>query len=362
MITYFELGGNKRLNQIVMAGSHDAGVQEGGSNVRTQKLDILAQARAGVRVFDLRIAAQTQAPAMPGGEKGASLRAFHSSITRKATKTRFATDVGRSTDLTRTKVVGGSFGGYLTEMLAGARRFVQSPEGRNEFLILKFDKSQNWRLIAEACASNLGDYLFKEWGNLNNRTLSELKGKVVVVFSAAGMQELRANYGPGSSAKGITGILGFKNLYSGGSYDPAFDGLQYFGKGGTSVTKPFFKSRQNRKKQASIMAKAKQSHPDVLSMMYWTTTGIFESIRARNDRMWDAPNVHRLKKLWANGLQDFVDHRIVGDFADGTAALAMERRRSMPNIIMIDFADEAKCRVIRELNDMTDQQISALQS
>ena len=57
MVNYFELGKNKQLNEIVVAGSHDAGITKGSANVRTQVLNIGDQARAGVRVFDLRIAA-----------------------------------------------------------------------------------------------------------------------------------------------------------------------------------------------------------------------------------------------------------------------------------------------------------------
>ena len=56
MILYYRLGAEKRLNEIVMAGSHDAGITRGGGNAMTQKYDILGQTIAGVRLFDLRIA------------------------------------------------------------------------------------------------------------------------------------------------------------------------------------------------------------------------------------------------------------------------------------------------------------------
>ena len=75
MITYYELGASKQLNEIVVAGSHDAGITSGGTNVKTQALDIGEQAQAGVRVFDLRIAA-TSVPgqrarfAQAGGAQG----------------------------------------------------------------------------------------------------------------------------------------------------------------------------------------------------------------------------------------------------------------------------------------------------
>lgn len=357
MITYYELGGQRRLNEIVVAGSHDAGVKDGGQNVQTQRLDILGQAMSGVRVFDLRIAAQSTAgPA--GGPRQATMRAFHSSITRTEDKSRFATDVGRMAQLTRTKVVGGAFGEPLSDMLNDARDFVQNL-ARNEFLILKFDKCTNWGLIAETCADRLGDAIYQTRGNVNTRTLAELRGKVVVVFSTAGMREVRARAAPGQPA---AGIKEFKNLHAGGCYEPNFDGLQYYGKGGTKVYKPYFKIRQNEKTQRKILEGAKEKHRDILSMMYWTTTGVFESIRARNDRMWDSPKVNRMKKLWAGGLREHTDDGLIGSHVHRPDATALRRRGLMPNIVMIDFADETKCRTIRELNDLTDDQIAALQA
>ena len=46
MIRYYDLGKDKKLNEIVIAGSHDAGISEGGSNIQTQSLDIEGQALA----------------------------------------------------------------------------------------------------------------------------------------------------------------------------------------------------------------------------------------------------------------------------------------------------------------------------
>src|SRR5258708_16841961 len=66
IITYYDLGPNKRLNEIVMAGSHDAGVTFGKDNTQTQDLDILGQATACVRLLDIRITGAV------GKEAGAS--------------------------------------------------------------------------------------------------------------------------------------------------------------------------------------------------------------------------------------------------------------------------------------------------
>ena len=360
MINYYELGPNKQLNEIVVAGSHDAGITAGGSNVRTQMLDIAGQAKAGVRVFDLRIAAATVGQSSDG-HKGAELKAFHADakLMKNETKMRSMAGAHAPVEITRTKLKGGAFGMGLAEMLDGARQFVESADGGNEFLILKFDKCLNWPLIAEACITVLGKSIYKAGGNLNTTKLKDLKGKVIVVFSGEGVKALHGTAGPSA------GILSFKNLYDksgGAAYSKSFPGLQYYGKGGTSVTNAFGKLAQNEKKQRKLMDGAKLLGPDVMGMMYWTTTGMFESIKKRNDKMWDPPNVARLRKLWAQGLEEFVWNRSPMDVPSGSAAVGPVRKRYMPNIVMIDFADDAKCQQIRDLNDLSASELAAMGS
>jgi hypothetical protein len=360
MITYFSVGKDKQLNEIVVAGSHDAGIASGGGNVRTQSQDIGGQAKAGVRVFDLRIAATTVPGQRAGSPKQAELRAFHAQdkFMKNETKSRSLGAGAAAVELERTKfkLGAGDFGLGLTRMLSDAKDFVTSAVGKNEFLILKFDKCVNWSLIADACVSELGATLFKGHVNLNTTKLKDLCGKVICVFSPKGVSEIAVQRKLGA----IHGILGFQNLYGGGSYAEDFPGLQYFGKGGTSVWKPFSKLSQNEKKQRKIMAAAKQSDPDVIGMMYWTTTGIFESIKKRNDNMWDTPNVLKLKRLWAQGLEEFVWERNPLAIPAGSAAVGPVRKRSMPNIVMIDFANDMKCRVIRGLNDLSPSELAGL--
>lgn len=364
MVNYFELGGDKQLNEIVVAGSHDAGITAGATNVQTQSLDIGGQAAAGVRVFDLRIAAAT-APGGQGGARGAQLRAFHADkkLMKNEPKNRYLADVGRTVHLTRTKLSEGKFGGAfgmgLTRMLTDAKAFVESVGGRTEFLILKFDKCLNWARIAETCVDVLGSAAYKGGGNLNRARLKDLQGKVIVLFSASGMAELGTRYGPGD------GILAFKNLYDketgGTAYSPGFVGLQYYGKGGTSVSKPRKKVDQNVKKQRKLMEGAKLlGNPEVIGMMYWTTTGLLESIWERNEKMWLPPNVARLRRLWAEGLEEYVEFTNPFLLPPGSPATGPVRRRFMPNIVMIDFADDFKCRQIRDLNDLSPYDLAHL--
>ncbi|MDE2395631.1 MAG: hypothetical protein KGM91_09340, partial [Burkholderiales bacterium] len=229
MINYYRLGAHKRLCEIVFAGSHDAGITSGDSNVQTQSLDIFKQAQAGVRLFDLRIAAtkNSSLSAAP-----VTLKAFHADPKLTYNKQKTGKPIfdlgGKKADVTTTKLpVDGGFGMGLVEMLRQARDFVKY--NTTEFLILKFDKCTNWTVIAEICVTELGAALYSGTGSLNEKTLFDLKRKVVVLFTQKGIDEVR-----GRGYLSSTGIWGCKNLTKGGGYSSTYDGLQYIGKGGTN--------------------------------------------------------------------------------------------------------------------------------
>ena len=352
MVTYYELGKTKQLNQIVIAGTHDAGITGGGKGVQTQSLDILGQALAGVRFFDIRIAAAVTSQTHASGKPVAELRAFHADdkVVFKFGREVNLKGAGQApVNITQSKLAAGAFGEGLTGMLQQARNFVHSSTGKTEFLILKFDKCTNWGHIADACVDVLGMALYKGGGNINTKTLEDLKGQVVVLFSPKGLGELGA---------ARPGILGFKNLSGDGQgYTEPFDGLQYYGKGGTSPFKPFSKLKQNIKKQSKLMTGAGETgNPKVIGMMYWTTTGLIESIKKRDDGMWDTPNIGRMKALWGQGLGDYVNGRMPFQ-ANNAMANGQLRRKYFPNIVMIDFADDRKCQKIREQNDLAAQHL-----
>ena len=66
-----------------------------------------------------------------------------------------------------------------------------------------------------------------------------------------------------------------------------------------------------------------------------------------------------MKALWGQGLGDFVNARVSLP-STNPLARAQQRRSFFPNIVMIDFADDTKCRQIRDLNDLTAQHLSAV--
>ncbi len=340
MGTYHDLcGKDAQLNTIVMAGSHDAGITGGAGYAQTQNLDIRQQAEAGVRLFDLRIAVAKTA-GTTGGVKNVEMRAYHADGAAKSQelKTRFLADTGRTTQLQRSSIRVGAFGETLQKMLSDASAFVVASP--TEFLILKFDKCLNWPLVAEACVGLLGDKIYRGGGNLNRKTLAELAGKVVVVFTRDGL----AAAGGYTAADGICGI---KNCNGGGQYDANYDGLQYYGKGGTSVmgVRPI---GENKKKQKGLMSEGIRSHPEAMGMMYWTSTGLIGNIKSRNERMWSKTNSAALQKTWRAGLSESINDRLTA--GAGTAAGGTMLKTFMPNIVMIDFANTSRCTTIMDLN------------
>jgi len=343
-IYYYQLGADKQLNQIVVAGSHDAGITGGAVNVKTQQLDIFEQATAGVRVFDIRIKSV-------GKGNQATLKTYHGTPKDPAKES-----------------IKGAWGEGLTRILTDARRFVTTAKYRNEFLILKFDKCSNWPDIAAACVHHLrtnnpnpGDsVIYKGTGNLNTKTLQDLAGSVVCLFTPEGYREVKNQYPPGS------GILCVRSIASAG-YDPDdFHGMQYCGKGGTdwkSGENHVKKIDENYRKQKNIMKSGlgQGSDPDVIGMMYWTTTGFLESIRERNDAMWvggKAGQVPReLKFLFKQGLKESIQDRIAKSVDPTNHAAGTILKVFMPNIVMIDFADRDKCTKIYDLNRVTSSQL-----
>ncbi len=346
-IQYYELGPDKKLNEIVMIGSHDAGITEGMSHVKTQNLDIAKQAEAGVRIFDIRITGGVVATLGPDKKPIAQLQSFHG-FGVGGPKGKVGVVENRSGQYAQMKVapmsqLTGAYGQSLTKILTDAKSFVTTND--TEFLILKFDHCANWQMIAEACVDLLDDKIYTGGGNINVKTLRDLKGRVIVVFADEGRKLIPVTY----TDKGIYGV---RSLFSkdGGpkSYDPNYQGIQYMGKGGTKVGgmglfRTFkYKMKENIKKQTKILTQGSLVSQDVLGMMYWTTTGVSASIKKRNDFLWNEDNRDKLVDLWESRIPANVDPSL----HSASGAL----KRFMPNFVMVDFADAERCAKIYELN------------
>jgi hypothetical protein len=355
-ILYRNLGGSKRLQEIVFAGSHDASITSGSSYAQTQDLDIAGQAEAGVRLFDLRILARKFK------DGGASLVGYHGSGGGKSTSQLASTHTGKTHDVKTNSRITGEFGEKLSKMLKQAKDFV---ERTDEFLIFKFDKCTNYDLVAEYCVKLLGTAIYKPAGKeFSKLSLDDLKKKVVCVFNNSALSEIK-------NFDSKDGILGFKSLRgeknSVGTYDPGYPGLQYYGKGGTKVSKIFSSNTDKMKENEStqkkmLLAMARQQDDlaaNVLGMMYWTSTGVITSIRTRNDVMWNGTGVDRMAELWNQGLESSISTQLQRDKIKVLEYGGVRRVKAyFPNIVMIDFADPGKCQSIYALNTTVDRKLA----
>ena len=390
-VRYWRLGESRRLHEIIFAGSHDAAITSGRSFAQTQDLNIFRQADAGVRIFDLRIIAV-------GDGDGASMHGYHGDpsgsfkpewlggtkvgkIKDKKAISMQNEHTGKSHDLKiRKGMTTGTTGLKLSEMLDQAKSFVTSDDGKDEFLILKFDKCENYKVIADYCISILGPTIFKRRGDhpreFSKLTLGDLRGKVVCVFNDS--EEVN------NELKDYTdrqGIFRFRSLYSKSTghfwnkksatakaYNPMWSGLQYMGKGGTKAYKVFSnnekKIQENVSKQKKILKlMASGSSPDnanVLGMMYWTSTGSLSSIKKRNDKMWNEAGTRVMQKLWYEGLESAIGTQLeLEQLKCLEYGGKMRIKAFFPNIIMIDFADTGKCQTIFDLNAVKDNLLAS---
>jgi hypothetical protein len=358
-------------------GSLDAAIDGGGANAKTQTQNIYGQAVDGARFFDLRVAAFKTSTL--GGK--VELRSYHDA-TKIGSPTLRLNDRMKVADLGGEKRSGvkvhqtvmGVAGFGLQAMLVDAKKFLD--QFGAEFLIFKFDKSENWELIVEVCQAELlaGGYLFATQGaggtarNLNLRTLDELKGKLLILFpedAFLGLNQVDALH--------RQGFLKWRNLYSKTStsaknYNPTFDGLQYYGKGGVSAgaSGDSGKIARNTSVQTTLMQgqgsyKVKKAgwkgrigmtdsgqhggaDRNAIGLMYWTTTGpSWKGIDYRNQKMWTSTVRADMVAL---GLQ--VADPSVRGMGIGTAGQAL--KAFMPNIIMVDFVDNAKGTTVYKMN------------
>ena len=253
MIKYSNLGQHKQLNEIVMAGSHDAGVTEGGGNVQTQNMDIYLQAYAGVRLFDIRIAGQSAAD--QGLGKEAQLKAYHSAIKIKLDDDTPAHGSGQEDRRASATLVGGDWGMGLTHMLREAKKFVEQKPGRvPDPQVRQVQQLDSDRRDLHPVSRQLDVLRARQREHPDDRRTRRVRSSSC--SDESGLRrcaDLSADDGhPGLQEPGGEGA----------SYDPLlFDGLQYLGKGGTSVAKPFFKIDAEQGKAVKAHEEGRRRQP-----------------------------------------------------------------------------------------------------
>lgn len=283
------------LNQLIMPGSHDAGMYTtedynlggGGEWAQTQSLSILGQLQAGSRYFDLRICKHKD-----------HLRTYHG-------------DTGY-----------GAYGAMLGSIIGDVKTFLQSAPGMNEVVILKFSHSYKDSVERTVgVVKNLGNLLYKHPAqtltiNLATMKLSDLAGKVVAVFG----DEYSDHWNPDE------GIFPYYDTDSNPSV-VKHNALTVYDQYANDGTYEEMENDQNNKlKQYAGWGQK------FLFLLSWTVTGGGDvsdiRVLAGMANPWLPKKLGNIWKLYHN--QPSFDHR--------------------PNIAYIDFIDPYLCRAIIDLN------------
>ena len=210
---------NKQLNQIVIPGSHDAGIYGlDKENVKTQELDIGGQAMAGVRFFDMRIAT---AKSGWGNSATYEQKSYHldgSLVNNSSHSVRKHLPGGNKDVKSHQNIshAGGWGGDTLGQMLTQAKGFVDTHP--TEFLIMKFSKCFNLQNVLDKCLEVLkGSQFQTDWTcNLNTQPVSTLAGHVITLFDEKALASLKLDYSSGR----YFGCFTFKEIYDKKSNTP----------------------------------------------------------------------------------------------------------------------------------------------
>jgi hypothetical protein len=364
---------NKELNEIVIPGSHDAGLYGAGKdNIITQKVNVGGQALAGIRFFDLRIATEKSGF---GPWATYEQKAYHLKDTMvhdSGHQVRRHLPGGNKNVKSHQNVAhAGGWGGDLTTMLQQAQAFVSNAAYATEFLILKFSKCYNLEQIIESCLQNLGAKWYAPGAltNLNTQQVNALAGRVITLFSEKELGKVSLTKFPRAPGQQYAGCLTFRELYDKKAnttkvYQPNYHGLQYFGKFSSTNNVATNTQKQNALMQLGGAA----CHPHVLGMMYWTTTAFFENIRQRNKPMWQGANITALQQTWEDGMSTAIQAQMGRDAhryftqvtTHGQGFPRANWKFFMPNIVMMDFASDRKCGIVQQLNTVSANEIQDL--
>ena len=323
------------LNEITVPGSHDAGVYEGATDGRFQGLanaqdrDIGSQCRGGSRFFDIRI---KDGRADHGGYKSATL------------------------DKILNDVVG----------------FLGSGDGKSEFVILRFSKSNKQNEITEAVKKIDKKLLLLGDRNIATTKLGDARGKLIACFAADqivkkgvfGKKSVKEQFG--LLIDPDAGIHSFKKMK--GDVADGETGLVTCGVYSNSPSiEDVWKGQLKR-------AEEHHTHTDGrhLSVLYWTLT-------QRKRPQWEERNIGKLTKgkvgthnktddlvVALTAQQQHIKDQADTDKKNNIPVLvlsnddvqdAKKERKSapmpkvkLPNVIMYDFVNPATSEKIIYLN------------
>lgn len=325
-----QLPDKKLLRQIVMPGSHDAGVYGTVQTiVRSQAMvkpsytvcqhsDFFMQATAGSRFFDCRVFLR----AKPATERTSPADKYENRLGHFA----------------REKVSGskqpsmGGYGGALAAVVGQAFEFVLA--NRTEFVILRFSHTYHpsecvdevKQVIASKAAYS--GAVYKQTGNIAVKPIGELRGKVIMVFD----EKFNHHITPSE------GIHRFKKYK---------DGLDHID--GLSTCGTFSSSMKMSKVHEGAIGGANKhlAHPGDTSLghlhfIYWQQTG---SAFGEKDVYKTTSAPKKPGKDWSGGA-----HANLGAFVDELKVNLTPEAKMPANVISHDFVTADTCTRIIKMN------------
>jgi hypothetical protein len=197
------LDDGKKLSEIIMPGSHDAGVFESGkanAGVFGSKASAICQSggldkqlEAGSRFFDLR----------------ARLVRAENTLGNVAKPPTDDIDYGRARFF-HGGAKTGTKGGGVAEELEHVKAFLKANKG--EFCILRFTKTASPNAVENLVNQVLGDVLYKKPGNIAKHDVGGMRGKAIAVFDGTfkhqDQSEGRHHYSKGEACEQGLGVAG----------------------------------------------------------------------------------------------------------------------------------------------------------
>jgi hypothetical protein len=314
-----DISGNRHLYEITLPGSHDAGVygdmslRSGGSGklVRCQTGDIFDQAVAGSRMFDCRVFLKRVGPALQP-------TMGHFALEKQGGKT-----IGAWGETGR----GGGYGGSLLACVDDAVKFVKA--NTREFIILRFSHTYCPNEVANAlnlyiARENCRNRICTIGGNIAQRRIHSLRGKVIMVFA----DEFHTRY------DAAAGYLKFTKHTAGVQ---ATSGL---------CTCGIYRSTKKMSEVAGTADQALKDHQrhggtDHLSFVYWQRTG--GNIKKSTESLPKPAGT--FSKGSAGGT-----HAQLGGFIQDVRTNMAKGTWGRPNVISHDFVTEKTCSEIIALN------------
>jgi hypothetical protein len=305
-----DLDGDLELCQIVMPGSHDAGMWtttgsgiSWNTHVITHDKDITGQLNAGCRFFDFRVFNYNAT----GKTKPKDLYFGH-----YAEKILFIGGRGNS--------LAGRFGAQVVPVFKAIKTWIENNDTEVVFLRFSHINSSNRSVVVQTVKDELGDVLLKtakthDTDNFAHNQLKEIKGHVVAIFDV----------GDGFTNDSLNGIMTYKS-YKKVDFIPQCTKdifLQLCGEYSNESTysKMHPKQKARHKEHKKHIADNNSTH---LHVIYFTfTSGV--------------KNIKEMTKQYDNSfptfLNEFVTHQATSHGC---------------NIVMLDFINENKCQQVVE--------------